>query len=206
MSHDSRHQRRPARARRGVSPVRATLAVVVPVAVVIALFAAGIAAERFSNGGPAAGTAPASPSTPAGPAFGEAVRDGKFEFTVTRVDCSATTVGFERLKRTAGGKFCVIGLTVRNIGDTATYFLGRAQTAYDSSGDTYGSDELAGLYVNGGAQAFVQQLGPGEKVSGKLVFDVPKPVQLAGIELHDSPFSGGVKAPLRAGRGGAAGR
>ncbi|GIE35455.1 hypothetical protein Ait01nite_085000 [Actinoplanes italicus] len=212
MSHDLRQQRRPVRAARGVSPVKVTVAVVVSGVVVVALFAAGIAAERFSNGRPADATATsAAPAqaaprkgdpvktdpVKAGPAFGEAVRDGKFEFAVTRVDCSSATVSLKRLKRTADGKFCIVGLTVRNIGDGSKYFLGRAQTAYDTSGATYDSDELAGLYVNGGAEAFLQKLGPGEKVSGKLVFDVPERVQLDSLELHDSPLSGGVKAPLR---------
>jgi hypothetical protein len=205
MSYDLRQQRRPVRAARRVSPVKVTLAVVISVAAVIALFMTGIIAERFSHGLPAAGTSTAATpvkAVPAGPAFGEAVRDGKFEFTVTRVDCSRTTVGLEHLKRTAEGKFCVIGLTVRNIGDGSKYFMGQAQTAYDTSGAGYDSDELAGLYANGGVEAFLQKLGPGEKVSGRLVFDVPKKAELASLELHDSPLSGGVRAPLRRSRAG----
>jgi hypothetical protein len=208
MSHDLRQQRRPVRAARGVPVGKVTLAVVVSVAAMVALFAAGISAERYSHGQPVAGTAAtgkavkAAPAAPAGPAFGAAVRDGKFEFTVTRVDCSRTTVGLDHIKRTAEGKFCVIGLTVRNIGDGSKYFLGQAQTAYDTAGAGYDSDELAGLYANGGVEAFLQKLGPGEKVSGKLVFDVPKKAELDTLELHDSPLSGGVKAPLRRSRAG----
>jgi hypothetical protein len=203
MSHDLRQQRRPARTARRVSPVKATVAVVVPVAAVVALFAAGIAAEQFSHGLPDIATATAGkPVVKAGPDFGEAVRDGQFEFTVTRVDCSRATIALERLERTANGKLCVIGLTVRNIGDDPKYFVGRAQTAYDTAGAAYDSDELAGLYANRGVDAFLQKVGPGEKVSGKLVFDLPKKADPAGIELHDSPLSGGVKAPLRPVRGG----
>ncbi|WP_433788800.1 DUF4352 domain-containing protein [Actinoplanes sp. CA-252034] len=208
MSHDLRQQRRPVRAAKRVSPVKVTVAVLVSTIAVVALFAAGIAAEQFSHGLPAAGTPtpgpPAQPvrAVPSGPAFGEAVRDGKFEFTVTRVDCSRATVGLEHLKRSAEGRFCVISLTVRNIGESSKYFLGQAQTAYDTTGTAYDSDELAGLYANRGVEAFVQKLGPGEKASGRLVFDVPKGVELATLELHDSPLSDGVRAPLKRGRAG----
>ncbi|MEU8660148.1 DUF4352 domain-containing protein, partial [Actinoplanes philippinensis] len=159
MSHDLRQQRRPVRAARSVSPVKVTVAVLVSAIAVIALFAAGIAAEQFSHGLPAAGTATTGPpaqavrAAPSGPAPGEAVRDGKLEFTVTRMDCSKTTVGLEHLKRTAEGRFCVISLTVRNIGDGSKYFVGQAQTAYGTDGAAYDSDELAGLYANRGVEA-----------------------------------------------------
>ncbi|MEU4159167.1 DUF4352 domain-containing protein [Actinoplanes sp. NPDC026670] len=211
MSHDLRQQRRrQERATRPVSPAKVSVAILVSIVAVVALFAAGIAAQQFSSGvpvaGEAAGTAPAvaprnaatSPSPKkTGPAFGDPVRDGQFEFTVTRVDCSKTTVGLEHLKRTAVGRFCVISLTVRNFGDDSKYFVGQAQTAYDGSETAYDSDELAGLYANRGVEAFVQKLAPGEKVTGKLVFDVPKKTVLTTLELHDSPLSGGVRAPLR---------
>jgi hypothetical protein len=207
MPYDLRQERRPVRAARPVSPVKVTLAIVVSAVVLVVLFAAGIAAEQFSHGMPAAGSAApvkAAPAkaAPTGPSFGEPVRDGRFEFTVTRVDCSRTTVGAERLQRTADGRFCVVSLTVRNIGDGSKYFLGRAQTAYDSTGAAYDSDELAGLYANGGVEAFLQKVDPGEKVSGKLVFDVPAKAELTALELHDSPLSGGVRAPLGRGRAG----
>ncbi|MFC4069024.1 DUF4352 domain-containing protein [Actinoplanes subglobosus] len=215
MSHDFRHQRRPVRKARSVSPVKVTVAVVVSVLAVIALFAAGIAAEQFSHGSPAAttpatpkGKAAAAPPTgktaaapPAqavadGPRPGDAVRDGKFEFVVSRVDCSRSSLGIEHLKRSADGKFCVVSLTVRNIGDTSKFFVGPAQKAHDASGTAYSSDELAGIIANRGTEAFLEQLGPGEKVTGKLVFDVPKKTTLTVLELHDSPLSGGVEATL----------
>ncbi|WUJ09416.1 DUF4352 domain-containing protein [Actinoplanes sp. NBC_00393] len=37
---------------------------------------------------------------------------------------------------------------------------------------------------------------PGGRVTGKLVFDIPTKVQLAGLELHDSPLSGGATVAL----------
>ncbi|GAA4601200.1 hypothetical protein BJY16_003802 [Actinoplanes octamycinicus] len=197
MSHDLRQHRRPIRPARPVSKTKVSLAVLVAVAAVVALFAAGIVAEQYSRKQPAAATAdtPAQAGA-APPGLGAAVRDGRFEFVVTRVDCSHTTIGVEHLKRTAAGKYCVVSLSVRNVGDGAKYFVGHAQKAYDAAGTEYGSDELAGVYANRGAEAFLQKVEPGEKATGKLVFDVPKKVKLTSLRLHDSLLSGGVTVAL----------
>ncbi|BCJ46005.1 hypothetical protein GCM10010168_49530 [Actinoplanes ianthinogenes] len=198
MSHDLRQQRRPVRAARRVSPLKVSIAVLVSVIAIIGLFAAGIAAQQYSqqrSAAPAAAQAAAAP--PPGPGLGDAVRDGKLQFVVFRVDCAKRTLGVEHLKRTAAGRFCVVSLTVRNIGDSATYFVGHAQKAYDASGTEYTSDELAGIYANGGTEAFLQKVAPGAEVTGKLVFDVPKPVTLTTLKLHDSLLSDGAEVSLR---------
>ncbi|GAA2710425.1 hypothetical protein Apa02nite_081950 [Actinoplanes palleronii] len=183
-----------------MSPLKVSLAVVASLVVVVALFAAGIAAEQYSHTRSAAVTATTSPPAkvvPAGPGFGDAVRDGKFQFVVSAMDCSRTSIGVERLKRTAAGKFCVISLSVRDIGDGTKYFIGYPQKARDASGGEYRIDELASLYANHGTDAFLKKLAPGKKATSSLVFDVPRGVTLATLELHDSPFSGGVEVTLR---------
>ncbi len=199
MSRDLRRQPRPVRATRRPSPLKVSLAVVVSAIAVIVLFAAGIAAEQYQRGLPAAATATTRPTpkaVPAGPGLGDAVRDGKLEFVVSRVDCSRVTIGIEHLKRTASGKFCVVSMSVRNIGDGAKYFVGHSQKAYDAAGAEYGSDELAGVYANRGTEAFLRKLDPGERVAGKVVFDVPKTTRLTTLKLHDSPLSRGVAVTL----------
>ncbi|WP_436520957.1 DUF4352 domain-containing protein [Actinoplanes sp. HUAS TT8] len=196
MSHDlRRQQRRPVRAARGVSPVKVTVAVVASLVAVIVLFAAGIAAETYNHGQPVVAGPVAKPS-PAGPGLGDPVRDGKLEFVVTRVDCSRTSIGVEHLKRTATGKFCVVSLSVRNIGDGVKLFVGRAQKLYDTAGTEYGSDEVAGIYANQGTESFLHKLDPGGRVAGRLVFDVPKKARPATVKLHDSLLSGGAEVRL----------
>jgi hypothetical protein len=193
MSHDLRQQRRPVRPGRRPSAGKLLLAFLVAIAAVVALFATGIVAEQYRSGQPVAAT----PTTKAaGPAFGDAARDGRFEFVVARMDCSRTTIGVEHLKRTAAGRYCVVSLSVRNVGDGAKFFVGHAQKAYDASGAEYGSDELAGVYANRGTEAFLRRLEPGQKTAGKLVFDVPKATKLTTLELHDSLLSSGVRITL----------
>jgi hypothetical protein len=190
---------------RSTPPVKPLIAVLIACAAVVLLFAAGIAAEQFGRGEPAA-VAAASQAPTAAPAakkarpaagVGDAVRDGQFEFLVSRVDCSRTSLGIEQVKRSAAGRYCQVTLTAHNVGDETRYFVGRAQKAKDAAGTAYDSDEIAGVYANHDTSTFLEKLDPGEKVTGTLVFDVPKNVELTTLELHDSPLSGGVRVTLR---------
>lgn len=131
-----------------------------------------------------------------GPGVGDPVRDGKFEFTVTKLDCSKSKVGSEFLNETAQGKFCIISVTVKNIGKEAQIFDGSSQKAYDAGGTEFSNDTSAEIYANEGSPTFLQEINPGNQVKGKLIFDVPKSTKLTSIELHDSMFSGGVKVSL----------
>ena len=193
MSYEPSSQLRPAR--RTPVPLKAVLALVASGVAVIALFAAGTAAEQVNRDGPVAAVgAPAATSRP--PGMGSRVRDGKFEFVVSKVDCSRTSFGIEHLKRTAKGHYCVVSLSVRNIADKPKYFLGFAQKAQDANGTSYRYDEIAGVYANRNTHTFLEKVDPGERVTGRLVFDVPAGVELATLELHDSPLSGGVTVTL----------
>jgi Domain of unknown function (DUF4352) len=197
MTQDLRDRQRPDPGARGGAPLKPLLAVLFAGVAVAALFAAGVAADRYGHREPVAATSPTPSTSPPAPGLGAPVRDGKFEFVVSRVDCSRTSVGIEHLKRTAKGKYCVVSLSVRNIAGDAQYFLGHAQKAFGADGTAYGNDELAGLYANRDAGTFLRRLTPGERVSGKLVFDVPRTVRLTTLELHDSLLSGGVRVTLR---------
>ena len=190
---------RPVRQARPAPKTGLVITVVVAVAVMILLFGLGAAVENIGHAEPAAGSEGAgpAPAAPEAPGIGWAVRDGRFEFVVSGMDCSRSTLGVERLKRTAKGRYCVATLTVRNIGESPQLFLGRAQKVIDDDGAEYTNDELAGLYANGDIQTFVRKIDPGRKVTGKVVFDVPKAATLTTMELHDSPLSGGVRITLR---------
>lgn len=164
------------------------------------LFLAGVAAEGLGHDtestAATATTAQPAVAAPKQPGIGDAVRDGKFEFVVSRADCARTTVGSKHLNRKATGKYCVVHLSVRNIADQPQLFLGSAQKAFDAAGTKYTDDKLAGLYANDDTQTFLQKIDPGGRVVGKIVFDVPKSTTLTTVELHDSFFSGGARVTL----------
>ena len=164
--------------------------------IAIALGAALATSAYAQSATPAAKPkAAAKPKTQAG--IGDPVRDGKFEFTVTRFDCSKKTIGSAYLKKKAQGKFCVVTLNVKNIGDEAQMFAGGNQKAYDAAGAEYENDSTAEIYANENAETFLNDINPGNRVTGKVVFDVPASAVLTTLELHDSFWSGGVKVSLK---------
>ena len=130
------------------------------------------------------------------PGLNTPVRDGKFEFTVKSVQCGKTEVGSEYLNKQAQGQYCLVTLTIKNIGDKAQLFDSSSQQAYNAGGQEYKADGAAGIYANPNGETFLNEINPGNSVSGVLPFDIPKGQKLAKLELHDSPFSGGVEVSV----------
>jgi hypothetical protein len=128
--------------------------------------------------------------------IGQPARDGKFEFTVKSSKCGVTKVGTDLLGEKAQGQFCLITINVKNIGKESQMFDGSSQKAYAANGTEYSSDTGAAIYANKNAETFLNEINPGNQVTGVVVFDIPKDVKLTKLELHDSPFSGGVTVAL----------
>jgi hypothetical protein len=152
------------------------------------------------------GTAPtdtAEPETTSKPATTEPasdlrkpVRDGQFEFVVNSVKCGRRTVGSSGLDQTAQGQFCLVAVRVSNIGNEARTFDSSSQYLFDTGGRRFETDE-ATLYIEDFGKAFLENINPGNRVNGTLVYDVPRSgFKAARMELHDSPFSGGVEVQL----------
>ncbi len=131
-----------------------------------------------------------------GPGIGDPARDGKFEFAVQKAECGAAEVGSGGLSETAQGQFCLVTISVKNIGDEARTMSDSNQEGIGSNGAKYSTNSVAGLYANADNALWLEEINPGNQVSGVLVYDVPKDVRLVALELHDSAFSGGVKVSL----------
>lgn len=144
-------------------------------------------------------SAEASPTTEEAaeetPGLNTPVRDGKFEFTVSNVECGVPTIGEAPISQDAQGQYCLISLTVTNIGDEAQIFSDSSQLAFDAGGREFSADSAAAIYLPD-SNGFLNQINPGNSVAGTIVFDVPPDAQLVSLELHDSPFSGGVTVKL----------
>jgi hypothetical protein len=131
------------------------------------------------------------------PGLNQPARDGKFEFTVTKVKCGVAKVGSSLLNEKAQGQFCLIDVRVKNIGKEAQYFADSEQKAFDAEKVEYSVDSAAAIYANDEQQVLFEEINPGNTVKGKLVFDIPKGTALTSLELHDSAFSGGVTVSLK---------
>jgi hypothetical protein len=132
-------------------------------------------------GAPAAGAAK----------IGQKVRDGKFEFVVTKVQQGVKSVGDKYLGQKAQGQYVLIHITVTNIGDESQMLADSSQKVRDAKGREFSADTAAAIYLEDN-KVFINEINPGNTVKGTLVYDMPKDTKPTSIELHDSPFSEGV--------------
>jgi hypothetical protein len=132
-----------------------------------------------------------------GGVMGKPTTDGKFAFTVTGMKCGAKSVGPKEFGDKAQGEFCLVDVTIKNVGKDAELFNDSSQKAYDAKGQEFSVDSGAAIYANGDSSTFLEDINPGNQVKGKLVFDVPPGTKLAHVVLHESMMTPGVKVPLK---------
>lgn len=125
--------------------------------------------------------------------IGEAGRDGAFEFTVSRIDCGVAQIGDSFVNQTAVGQFCLAEVTVHNAGKDPATFADGLQRAYGPDGDRYAADSAAGILANSEQQLFQNQINPGNRVTGVVVYDIPRDSHIAELELHSSEDTAGLR-------------
>lgn len=135
---------------------------------------------------------------PATPKIGEAARDGKFEFTVKSIECGKPSVGTnEFMTKQAQGQFCLLNVTVKNIGNEPQSLFSANQKLLNAQGQQFAADDTATLYAAPQGSSWYSNINPGNSVEGAIVFDLPKDQTPTTAELHDSAYSGGVKVSLQ---------
>lgn len=182
----------PQRKKGGVGKVLAIVAVVVFVlcggAVAFTAFVINGAADAVEE----AASNPGGAAKPAAGKVGQPVRDGKFEFTVQSVKHGVARVGSANFGKSAQGQYVLVTVVVKNIGKESQMFDSSGQKAFGVDGSAFDADGSAEMYANEQSVTFLETINPGNQVTGVLVFDVPKGAKIIKLELHDSPFSGGV--------------
>jgi Domain of unknown function (DUF4352) len=136
-----------------------------------------------------------APAQEAAAGIGDPVRDGKFEFTVSKIECGKSRIGSVDFGAKAQGQFCLAYMKVENIGKEAQTLDASSQYMYGSAGQRFDADTEAAIYLDD-SQTFLEQINPGNAVNGIVVFDIPKNAEPASLQLHDSPFSGGATVEL----------
>jgi hypothetical protein len=143
------------------------------------------------------GSAPETRQTsvaPSTPGINQEARDGKFAFTVTGVTTSKTVPDSRSEPKTAQGVYVIVSMTVKNIGDRAQGYYGDNQKLIDRQGRQFSPDSMADIAVNGDNDG--TDVNPGNQIKVSVAFDVPDSTQPTQVVLHDSAYSGGVKANL----------
>lgn len=172
---------------------------VIPLVLVV-LIALGSQLGGGSDAGTGTGAAQSNSADSAAQSdarIGTPVRDGKFEFTVDKVENAGSTIGTGPLAATAQGKYVLVRVDVKNIGDEPAMLDATSQTLFDSQGRKFQAVTEFGALPDA-QKVFLENINPGNTVSdAPLLFDVPKDAAIDRIELHDSMFSGGVSVSLK---------
>ena len=143
---------------------------------------------------------PAVP-TAEGPArfalVGEEALDGSASFVVTDFECGATELGTGTGLRRAQGRYCFLGVTVRNVGRGPVNLLGPGQVLLDNQNRRYGIDDRATAAhpVNQGRDPLASVLNPSNELRLVFVFDIPTDVDPLYANLRAT--SGGPGATIR---------
>lgn len=170
-------------------------------AVVVLIVIIAVASNMGSDNSTPSGSSPNATSNGGGnkqdAGLNTPVRDGKFEFVVTGVQKGLASVGDNPyLTEQAQGQFVVVTMTVKNISDRAYGFSPTAQKLVDAQGRSFEASTTAQIALGGSDIPVWDNINPGNTVTAKVVFDMPKDATPAAMELHDSMFSGGVKVNL----------
>lgn len=125
-------------------------------------------------------------AAPKGAGIGVPVKSGDLQFTVTKVVRDQTQVGQEYLTEKAQGRYTLVYVTVRNVGNGSETLLDDDQKIKDADSKTYSPDSMAELSMKNN-DVFLEQINPGNAVDGVLVYDMPVGVKATAID-----FSGGL--------------
>jgi Domain of unknown function (DUF4352) len=189
----------PKKRRRGLKITLGIVGGVILLIIVVAALGGGNSGSTGTSSGTSAAAAPAQAAALA-PGIGTKVRDGKFEFVITKVT-HAKSVGDTSLGLgdTAQGRYVILHIRVTNIGSEAQTLDDSSQYVYDAAGRKFSASTSADIDlggVNGQSSTWFEDINPGNSVHGRIAFDLPAGDKAVKAELHDSAFSDGVTVKL----------
>ena len=129
------------------------------------------------------------------PHLGDPVVDQQFEFTVTKIECDVRRIGGRWLNVIAKGQFCLVTLDVQNVGHRRQAFYGDHQVLVDTVGKRYSPSADAANYLDD-SRSLYEQIDPGEQLTARVVYDMPKRSTPDRLDLHASLFSLGATVVL----------
>lgn len=120
-------------------------------------------------------------------ALNEATRVESFDVTVTGVDCGkASVTGLDESEPVAAeGTFCLITLSVRNVGEKTDSYPTYDLKAVSATEREFDRNSTAESYANRDKRLLTEPIDPGRTVTEVLVFDVPRDSAVAFLMLND---------------------
>lgn len=157
----------------------------------------GSTSDNSSDNGSTSEESTTEEATNEMPGIGDAAVDGDFSFTVNSVECGIANVGTDTFGVAAQGQFCLVAVSIENIGKEAKTMFADNQKLFDSEGREFSADTSAIIYLENGGDTWLSEINPGNTLEGQLLFDIPAGATLDHIKLYEGVFSSGVEVSLK---------
>jgi hypothetical protein len=180
--------------------IRHKVASVILVLIVLAVIGSASSSKSNSTGSSSGTSSSKASTSSATPKIGQPASDGKFTFVVNKFTCGIPTVGTNPYAQaTAQGQYCDLNLTIKNTGTESQTISDSDQFLFNAAGSKYTADTSADIDAapSTSTDIWLNNINPGNSVTGDIYFDVPKGTTPVTAELHDSAFSNGVKVSLQ---------
>ena len=90
----------------------------------------------------------------------------------------------------ANGIFLIVDVEVENTGKSAEYLIDSFLKLIDEQDREFSPNSVSAFYLKPeGSALLFEQINPGIKKKGKIVFDVPEDLKIAKIRIADNIFS-----------------
>lgn len=130
-------------------------------------------------------------------AIGQPFTIDDWEVTINAVGEPVSEVGNEYLNTKAQGQFVPVTITAKNVGKEATWFFADRfkmlddqdrEFSYSSDATIYGAEE--------GAVSFMDEINPGNAVTGPIYFDVAADATITSVVVEGGLFTEPVVVPV----------
>lgn len=128
--------------------------------------------------------------------LGEPVAVGDWEITVSSVGERTAQVGDEFLSTDAQGEFLPVEVSLTNNGSSAESFFASDFVVIDAEGREFSYSSDASLYSGEAGLSILDEVNPGNTLSGYLYFDVAETADIQKVHIDDGWFSDPVEVNL----------
>lgn len=128
--------------------------------------------------------------------LGEPVAVGDWEITVSSVGERTAQVGDEFLSTDAQGEFLPVEVSLTNNGSSAESFFASDFVVIDAEGREFSYSSDASLYSGEAGLSILDEVNPGNTLSGYLYFDVAETADIQKVHIDDGWFSDPIEVNL----------
>lgn len=128
--------------------------------------------------------------------LGEPVVVGDWEITVVSVGERTAQVGDEFLSTEAQGEFLPVEVTLTNNGSSAENFFASDFVVIDADDREFSYSSDASLYSGDAGLSILDEVNPGNTLSGYLYFDVAETADIQKVHINDGWFADPIEVNL----------